>query len=159
MHKGNHCETCEIPPGVKYLIQCSVCPSNGKWSLFSAQSGRGGECQWPGSGTMWILSILRDNSFLMWRWRRLKVQVFVYELLVRSRLFGVINSDFEFTFYVSAMRLTGTGLLLGRRQCGPLPSPLVWAAQGSPGEPAERRLGWTIWILVIVWEENAPFPQ
>lgn len=56
MHKGNNCKTRGIPTGDKYLIQCTVCSCHGKSRLFLSalslisKSGRGGKCEWPGSG-------------------------------------------------------------------------------------------------------------
>lgn len=154
MHKGHNCKTCEIPTGVKYLIQCSVCSSNGKWRLFSSESGRGGEWQWPGSGTMrsppspYGIAAL-STGILMWRWRRLKVQVFIHELLVRCRLFGVMAFFLRLTpisihflcFCHEDIGGWGGSLLFGRRQCGPLPSPLAWAAQWAPGKPSRKEAG------------------
>lgn len=157
MHKGNNCKTCEIPTGVKYLIQCSVCSSNGKWRLFSSESGRGGEWQWPGSGTMrsppspYGIAAL-STGILMWRWRRLKVQVFIHELLVRCRLFGVT------AFF---LRLTPISIHFlcfchediggwGAHSCleGDNVVPFPPLSHGQPSEllesRAERRLGWTV---------------
>lgn len=77
-------------------------------------------------------------------------------------LFLVNNSDFEFTFYVCAMKLKGTGGL-APAQKETTWSPSLPPRMGSPVSSwkAQQKGDWAelFWILVMAWEKNSLFPQ